>query len=65
LFQLIYVCFFSFHQISGDRVWYDTNLNGEREVGEVGVGGITVYLLNGTTGMFISVCFVFIHVCVF
>jgi len=33
----------------GDRVWYDTNTNGQRDAGEAGVGGVTVYLYNGTT----------------
>ncbi|MBX7243486.1 MAG: carboxypeptidase regulatory-like domain-containing protein, partial [Bacteroidia bacterium] len=31
----------------GDKVWYDVNTNGVQDSGELGVGGITVNLLNG------------------
>jgi protocatechuate 3,4-dioxygenase beta subunit len=34
----------------GDKVWYDDNKNGVQDATEVGVAGITVTLLNATTG---------------
>lgn len=33
----------------GDYVWKDTNNNGIQEVGELGINGVTVQLLNGPT----------------
>jgi len=32
----------------GDRVFFDANVNGQQDAGEAGIGGVTVYLLNGT-----------------
>ncbi len=32
----------------GDRVWIDTNGNGQQDAGEVGKAGVTVQLLDGT-----------------
>ncbi|MDD2760635.1 MAG: SdrD B-like domain-containing protein, partial [Methylomonas sp.] len=32
----------------GDRVWLDTNANGQQDAGEVGKAGVTVNLLNST-----------------
>ncbi len=32
----------------GDFVWYDANLNGIQDTGELGASGVTVYLLNAT-----------------
>ncbi len=32
--------------VLGDRVWFDTNRNGIQEAGELGIGGVTVQLVN-------------------
>jgi protocatechuate 3,4-dioxygenase beta subunit len=34
----------------GDKVWYDNNKDGIQDAGEPGVAGVTVQLLDGTTG---------------
>lgn len=34
--------------VLGDRVWEDRNANGIQDANEQGIGGVTVYLLNGS-----------------
>lgn len=38
----------------GDRVWHDLNKNGIQDAGEPGVSGVTVTLINSTTGATVS-----------
>ena len=38
----------------GNFVWLDTNANGIQDAGEPGIPGVSVSLLNKTTGAFIS-----------
>ena len=38
----------------GDRVWFDANANGVQDAGENGIAGVTVQLINPTTGAVIA-----------
>lgn len=38
----------------GDYVWFDQNQNGQQNLGEPGIGGVTVILYNATTNAIVG-----------